>query len=323
MLSSSRFASNIWKSAPCTLRVQSFSTAFKAPSAFQNTGKRAGSLLKRRTITNQAASKDRAALGVLTPGSAALFIGTGVALYFYFSHEKQAQIEAREKARETKAYGRPSIGGPFTLYAAPSPTPSTSTTATSSTPSSSSSSSWFSSSSSKTPEPSSGTPEDQATAAWTEKNLLGKWTLLYFGFTNCPDICPAEMDKMGEILTDTQSTLGPNMQPVFVTVDPARDSPSRITQYLEDFHPRFIGLYGTYEQTKAVCKAYRVYFSTPPTAKPEDDYLVDHSIFLYLLDPNGEFVEAFGQAVEKDAVVERIQREVTSWEAEYGKKYRA
>lgn len=88
---------------------------------------------------------------------------------------------------------------------------------------------------------------------------------------------------------------GKTFNPVFVSVDPARDSPSRIAVYLKDFHPAFAGLVGSYQAVKAMCKAYRIYFSTPPNAKPEDNYLVDHSIFVYLMDPKGQFVEAFGQ----------------------------
>jgi protein SCO1 len=106
-----------------------------------------------------------------------------------------------------------------------------------------------------------------------------------------------------------------------VTVDPARDSPSQVDKYLKDFHPRFTGLVGSYEDTKRMCKAYRVYFSTPPGTKPDDDYLVDHSIFVYLMDPDGKFVEAFGQATTAEDVVERTQRELKEWEEERGSKY--
>lgn len=71
--------------------------------------------------------------------------------------------------------------------------------------------------------------------------------------------------------------------PIFITCDPARDTPAVVKSYLADFHPAMIGLTGTWEQVKAVCKAYRVYFSTPPNVKPGQDYLVDHSIYFYLM----------------------------------------
>ncbi len=70
---------------------------------------------------------------------------------------------------------------------------------------------------------------------------------------------------------------------------------------------------------KATCKAYRVYFSTPPSAKATDDYLVDHSIFFYFMDPNGQFVDAFGKATSMDEVVARVQKEISGWEARLGK----
>lgn len=88
--------------------------------------------------------------------------------------------------------------------------------------------------------------------------------------------------------------------------------------YLKDFHPSFIGLVGSYSDTKATCKAYRVYFSTPPNADPKGDYLVDHSIFVYLMDPKGKFVEAYGQSVAANDMVEKIQEQIANWEAENG-----
>lgn len=78
-------------------------------------------------------------------------------------------------------------------------------------------------------------------------------------------------------------------------------------RYLQDFHKRFIGLVGSYEETRAVCKKYRVYFSTPPNADPKDDYLVDHSIFVYLMDPNGQFVEAFGQVSTAEEIIVKLR----------------
>ncbi|TFK45473.1 h-sco1 [Heliocybe sulcata] len=155
---------------------------------------------------------------------------------------------------------------------------------------------------------------------FTDKDLLGKWTLLYFGFTNCPDICPAELDKMTTIVDKIESTYGPIVQPVFLSVDPARDSPCQIAKYLTDFHPRFVGLTGSYEDVKATCKAYRVYFSTPPGTKPGDDYLVDHSIFVYLMDPEGQFVEAFGQVTTVEEVLGRFEKELREWAKEKGRK---
>ena len=129
--------------------------------------------------------------------------------------------------------------------------------------------------------------------------------LIYFLFFYCPQ-------------TDKQ--YGPIAQPVFVSVDPARDPPSQVAHYVEDFHPRLVGLSGTYEQTRSVCKAYRVYFSTPKDASPDGDYLVDHSIYFYLMDPEGQFVEAFGKASTVEDVVAKVQEELGRWEESHGRR---
>ncbi|KAJ7723461.1 SCO1 protein [Mycena maculata] len=229
--------------------------------------------LERRPYSSGGAA-DRSAVGVFTPKSAAFFLVTGVALLFYFRHEKAKIIEQQKKDRASKAYGRPLVGGPFSLTS-------------------------------------------HTGATYTEQDLLGKWSLVYFGFTNCPDICPAELDKMGLALDAAEH--GKIFNPVFVSVDPARDSPSRIAVYLKDFHPAFTGLVGSYQAVKAMCKAYRVYFSTPPDAKPEDDYLVDHSIFVYLMDPKGQFVEAFGQVATIDDMLQKMRDEITTWKSETGR----
>lgn len=119
----------------------------------------------------------------------------------------------------------------------------------------------------------------------------------------------------------TEKEYGNAFQSIFISVDPARDSALQMKRYLADFHPSIIGVMGDYAATKAVCKAYRVYFSTPPNADPNGDYLVDHSIYVYLMDPNGQFVEAFGQSTTPEEVVERVKKEITEYEQETGKKF--
>ncbi|GAV51609.1 hypothetical protein ZYGR_0AF00800 [Zygosaccharomyces rouxii] len=148
---------------------------------------------------------------------------------------------------------------------------------------------------------------------FSDKNLQGKFSIIYFGFTHCPDICPDELDKLGVWLDKLKSKYGTKIQPIFVTCDPNRDTPEVLTQYLEDFHPDIIGLTGTYDQVKNACKQYRVYFSTPPEVQPGQDYLVDHSIFFYLMDPEGNFVEALGRNYDNETGAERIQEHVRTF----------
>lgn len=147
---------------------------------------------------------------------------------------------------------------------------------------------------------------------FTEKNLLGKFSIIYFGFSHCPDICPDELDKLG-IWLDKLEAKNIKIQPIFITCDPARDSPEVLKEYLSDFHDGIIGLSGSYDQVKHCCKKYRVYFSTPPSVKPGQDYLVDHSIFFYLMDPEGQFVEALGQNYDEEVGAQKIEDHVKSY----------
>lgn len=124
---------------------------------------------------------------------------------------------------------------------------------------------------------------DQDRKPFTEQNLKGKYSLVYFGFTHCPDICPEELDKMAGMIDNVKEKHGDVMRPVFITCDPARDTPEVTKEYLKEFHDDLIGLTGEYEQVKATCKAFRVYFSTPQNVLPGQDYLVDHSIYFYLM----------------------------------------
>ncbi|XP_062506129.1 protein SCO1 homolog, mitochondrial-like [Corticium candelabrum] len=129
----------------------------------------------------------------------------------------------------------------------------------------------------------------------TSDNFLGQWLMIYFGFCHCPDICPDELDKMG-MAVDGVNKLSDlyRLQPIFISVDPERDTPEAIKEYLKDFHPTMIGLTGTREEVDKVAKAYRVYYSSSPV-KGDNDYLVDHTIIMYLVGPDGNFIDYFGQ----------------------------
>ncbi|EEH35621.1 mitochondrial metallochaperone Sco1 [Paracoccidioides lutzii Pb01] len=153
---------------------------------------------------------------------------------------------------------------------------------------------------------------------FTDEQLKGKYSFIYFGFTHCPDICPDELDKMAEIidLVKSRSSNKSVFRPIFITCDPARDSPEVLRKYLAEFHKGIIGLTGTYEQVKHVCKQYRVYFSTPDNVKPGEDYLVDHSIYFYLMDPDGDFIECIGRQDTAETAANTILAHIKDWKRE-------
>ncbi|GAB7324349.1 hypothetical protein MBLNU13_g08302t1 [Cladosporium sp. NU13] len=149
---------------------------------------------------------------------------------------------------------------------------------------------------------------------FTQEDLKGKYSLVYFGFTHCPDICPEELDKMAGMIDQVKEKHGEGvMRNVFISCDPARDTPEVIRRYLAEFHEDILGMTGTWQEVKDVCKAYRVYFSTPADVKPGQDYLVDHSIYFYLMDPEGDFVEAIGRNFTVDAAAKVINDHISDW----------
>ncbi|KAK8155167.1 SCO1/SenC-domain-containing protein [Phyllosticta citrichinensis] len=154
---------------------------------------------------------------------------------------------------------------------------------------------------------------DQNGKKFTSEDMKGKYALVYFGFSHCPDICPEELDKMAEMIDRVKETSGNTLRPVFITCDPARDTPAVLKTYLDEFHPDIIGLTGAYDDIKDICKKYRVYFSTPPDVKPGQDYLVDHSIYFYLMDPEGDFVEALGRNEPASRAAKIISDHIGDW----------
>jgi protein SCO1/2 len=122
----------------------------------------------------------------------------------------------------------------------------------------------------------------------TEADYRGKWLLIYFGYTSCPDVCPTVLNEIGGALNEL-GPLAAKLQPIFITVDPTRDKPKVLAAYLQSFDPRIVGLYGSGEQTEAAAKNFHVYYRLRSLGNGQ--YTVDHSGFLYVIDPKGKFVK--------------------------------
>jgi cytochrome oxidase Cu insertion factor (SCO1/SenC/PrrC family) len=139
----------------------------------------------------------------------------------------------------------------------------------------------------------------------TEKDFRGRPMLVFFGFTFCPDICPSGL----QVMTAALDQLGPKAEkvvPVFITIDPERDTPEQLKLYLASFHPRLVGLSGSVQEVAAVAKAYRVYFKKVKDERSSADYTMDHSAILYLMDSKGRFVAHFSHATTADKLAESL-----------------
>ena len=129
----------------------------------------------------------------------------------------------------------------------------------------------------------------------SEKTFSGRPLLIYFGYTYCPDICPTELNNVAGA-TELLDTQGIEVQPLFITVDPERDTVDVLRDYVTAFHDRMIGLTGSVKEITDIAKAYRVYFAkaaNPGDAK--DEYLMDHTSYVYLMGADGQFLAIFRQ----------------------------
>ncbi|KAK4472413.1 hypothetical protein MN116_003669 [Schistosoma mekongi] len=141
----------------------------------------------------------------------------------------------------------------------------------------------------------------------TLADFRGKWVLLYFGFCRCPDICPEQLERLVEVTDRIMLIEKPKypLVPVFMTVDSERDTPEVLSQYIKEFSPHLIGLTGTKEEIDKAAKLYRIYYSASPK-DADGDYIVDHTVVMYLLDPKGQFCDYYGQVKPVQEIVRNI-----------------
>jgi protein SCO1/2 len=138
----------------------------------------------------------------------------------------------------------------------------------------------------------------------TDKDFRGRWMLIYFGYTHCPDACPTTLNDMATTLDKLPKANRDHVVPLFITVDPDRDTPAIIGDYAKAFGPQFIGLSGTQAQVTQAEHAYRVYAAKHPLKG--QDYAVDHSSVLYLMKPDGSFSSVFTESESPADMAQRL-----------------
>jgi cytochrome oxidase Cu insertion factor (SCO1/SenC/PrrC family) len=149
---------------------------------------------------------------------------------------------------------------------------------------------------------------DQTGRTRTDVEFRGKLLLVYFGYTFCPDVCPTDLQEIALAL-DRLGAAGNAVQPLFISVDPDRDTPEVLARYVELFHPRLIGLTGAPEKLRAVALAYKAYYAR---YRPPDggDYVIDHTGFIYLMGRDGEYLGFFPPGTPADSMVDVIRAQL-------------
>lgn len=146
---------------------------------------------------------------------------------------------------------------------------------------------------------------DQTGKAVTDKDLKGKPTLIFFGYTHCPDVCPTSLFEMSEVLR-AMGKDADKVNAVFISVDPERDTPATMKDYLSSFDPHLEGLSGDPAETARVITSYRVYAKKVPTK--DGDYTMDHTALIYLMDREGRFVSPFNLKRTPDEAAADLKR---------------
>ncbi len=146
---------------------------------------------------------------------------------------------------------------------------------------------------------------DQDARTVTDADLKGKWLLVYFGYTRCPDACPTALNDIAIALDDLGAKRGA-FRPIFITVDPERDTPEVMKAYVESFDAPILALTGTPAQLAEAAKSYRVYYAKHP--EQGGDYSMDHSSVIYVMDPDGRFTASFTPESTPEQIAERLRK---------------
>ena len=147
----------------------------------------------------------------------------------------------------------------------------------------------------------------------TDKDFRGRYMLIYFGYTYCPDVCPTALQSMTEAVDRLAPETQAKITPIFITIDPERDTAKQLNAYVENFPPRLVGLTGTPDQIAQTARLYRVYFGRAKDEREEStEYLMDHSSIIFLMNPEGEYVTHFTHASTPEKMAERLAAVVGS-----------
>lgn len=148
---------------------------------------------------------------------------------------------------------------------------------------------------------------DQTGKTVTDRDFRGRYMLVFFGFTHCPDICPAEL----QVIAASLQALGPDAKkvaPIFISVDPERDTPEVMADYIKNFGDEFVGLTGSPEQVAAAAKSYRVAYAKFQEKESDNDYSVDHSALVYLMSPDGDYITHLPYGTSAEKMTETLRR---------------
>lgn len=148
---------------------------------------------------------------------------------------------------------------------------------------------------------------DQTGKTVTDRDFRGKYMLVFFGFTHCPDICPAELQVMAATLEELGDQ-AKDVVPIFITLDPERDTQEAMAAYVKNFGQRFVGLTGSPEAIAAAAKAYRISYSKFQEDKTKSDYSIDHSALVYLMGKDGEYITHFAYGTPAAKMTETLRR---------------
>lgn len=148
---------------------------------------------------------------------------------------------------------------------------------------------------------------DQFGKTRTDQEFRGKYMLLYFGYSYCPDVCPMGLQNISAALQSLGTDLG-NIVPIFITIDPERDDVKNLNLYAQNWHSSFIFLTGTPKELDPVMKAYKVYTSKVKPEGTEADYIMDHSALIYLIDREGNFIDFFPHTTNPAQIANKIRK---------------